>query len=502
MRKIIAILILGIYLFAAYPFALADSFSRDELFDPIDPRLPSSRIAYLNRIQIARGNTPSLYKSSNDTSNVSGINKKLADYLNKPERYAINLAKNDFKFALGLQLKENWLGLREDNRNISNLQTAFTFRGKASIKDRIEFLEEITLFRSDSTRNLHQASGTGEFLRDPLLFYPPSWQGPIAGSTNLLDIQTDRAIIRTNLWGLELQTGRDRIQTKIGYRNGLLFSGLARPIDMFYKIEYQIGPFRLMAFSGQLTAEGKRYISAKRLSVNFAHNFQAGVTEAVAYYDDPTAYINPLMPIFVTQRQRPNNDDNLIASFDLSYTPVKNLNLYFEFMDDDFILFDGGASKYGFLIGLYKSQFLSEKLDLNLEYAQVRKWTYTHVTHINNWQYESQPFGFWLGPDADEIFCQLGYIVTPGSELKLGLDYIRKGEGTLFQPYEDTWGDKTPPFPSGIVEKATGVWLDIRHEIGKFYLTGRLGYRSIQNRNNQEIDTNCSFAHMALIYNL
>lgn len=470
-----AIAIFGSLAVSAAEYQLCD------LYNPLDPRLPGIKSILLNRIEVANGIYQSLSPLAQDTAGTEGFNLWASSYLAKQPQHLLTYNQTDFAFEGDFRVRLNWLGLNQDDHNFSNLQTAMTAIGKATIKNKIEIFEEITAFRSDSTKNLSEASKTGEFLNDPLLFYPSAWQGPIAGDKNSFEFQTDRAFIKTNLWGIDLQTGRDRIQFKAGYRNGLLFSGLARPVDMFYKIGYRAWRFDFMALSGQLTASGKRYISAKRLGVRFAHNLYAGVTEAVVFNDDATAYINPLMPFFISQRQRSNNDDNLLASVDISYTPAKNINLYAEFLDDDFIVFSGGASKYGFMLGLYKSQLFTERWDFHLEYAQVRKWTYTHVTHINNWQYEGQPFGFWLGPDADELYSDLNYLLSPASSMNFGINYTRKGEGDLFHPYEDTFGDKTPKFPSGIIEKGAGTWLGVLHQYQYLYWSMRIGYRKIIN---------------------
>jgi hypothetical protein len=473
-----------------------------DIYNPLDPRLPGTRVMLLSRLEVGNGACQSLNPIPNDTSGVSGFNRTIANHMSKPKKHLLFYKNDDFVFKGDFQLKLNWLGIRENKKNISNLQSSLTASGDATIKGKIDIIEEITVFRSDSTYNLYQASSTGEFLNDPLLFHPSPWQGPVAGDKNTLEFQTDRAYIKTDIYGIDILIGRDRIQTKVGYRNDLLFSGLARPVDMFYKINYRIWRLDLMALSGQLTAAGKRYVSAKRLAMRFAHSLYAGVTEVVVFNDDVTAYLNPLMPFYITQRQRPNNDDNLLAAVDISYTPVRNLNIYAQFLDDDFIIFGGGASKYGFLAGFYKSQFLTERLDCHLEYAQVRKWTYTHVTHINNWQYEGQPFGFWLGPDADELYSDLRYYLSPTSSLSLGFNYVRKGEGDLFHPYEDTYGDRTPKFPSGIVEKGPGIWFGGNYSLNKLLVTYRLGYRYVINSHNLSTKTKPVYIHSSLIYEL
>ena len=95
---------------------------------------------------------------------------------------------------------------------------------------------------------------------------------------------------------------------------------------------------------------------------------------------------------------------------------------------------------------------------------------------------------------------QLEYFYTPLTIFSLNLDYVRKGEGDLYTPYEEEQGDKTPPFPSGIVEKSLGGWLDFSHSFNKLDLKGRLGIRDIKNASNQPGDFNSYFFHLVAIY--
>ena len=500
MQMAVKLTIVVMIMFFLFAYAIPADYDNPNLFDRLDPRLPGHRAILLSRLQVASGNIPSVdYKQLSRISQ-RGLNREFFNFLKKPRAYPFNFTKDDFRFSAGFQIKEDWLGIAEGGESISNLQTVLTIKGKAILKDKIEFHQDLTLFRADSTENLNDISTTGEFLKDPLLSYPLAGRGPVASSQNILDVQTDRAFIKTELYGIGIQFGRDRLQFKIGYHSGLLFSGLTRPVDMFYKLDYNVWRFSFTALSGQLTDAGKRYMSAKRATLRLAHNLQIGATEAVGFADDPTAYINPLMLFYLIHRHRPNNQDNLLASFDISYTPMKNLNLYGEFLDDDLILFEGGTSKYGFLFGLYKSQLFSERVDLRLEYSHVRKWTYTHVSLINAWEYRGQPFGFWLGPDADELFGQLNFFLSPSSVLKINFDYVRKGEGDMYHPYEEEQGDKSPPFPSGLVEKSTGSWFDVRHEFSRFIFLSRLGYRFIDNRLNIPDDVDSYFAHIVIVY--
>jgi hypothetical protein len=478
----------------------ADGLYNFASYDPLDPRLPDHHIILLNRIQVSNGLyvstifEPESYKDSNP------LEQNILDYLKRPASYFFSHKSANFGFDAGIKIKEDWLGIIEGDSGISNFQTAITLSGKAVIKNNIEIYQDVTFFRSDSTSYLDSASATGEYLKNPLLSYQLPGRGPIASEVNVFEIQTDRALVKTNVLGVDIATGRDRIQFKTGYRSALLFSGLTRPVDMFYRFDYDIWRFGFTALSGKLTEAGKRYISAKRATFRLAKNLRIGATEAAAYYDEPFAYINPLMLFYITHRHRPDNKDNLIASADISYTPIRNLNLYIEFLDDDLILFEGGASKYGFLFGFYKTQLFADRIDLRAEYSQVRKWTYTHVSQVNHWEYRGQPFGYWLGPDADELYGCLTCYLSPASTVNLNFNYVRKGEGDLYHPYEETGGDKTPPFPSGIAEKSTGGWIDWHHEFKRLLIRGRLGYRFIENRLNQPGDFDSYFMHWVVEY--
>ena len=469
------------------------------LLDNLDPRLPQYRLNLLSRLQVSTGFYHSYYFNTGDYQPASELNSQIAEYLRKKESLVFAFQAKNVDAHLGFMAKEDWLGMTENDDNISNLQSSFTFRGTARIADKIELCQDITIFRADSTYNLEHASTTGEFLKDPRLNYNFPYRGALTSDAYFIEVQTDRALIKASVFGVDLSSGRERLQYKIGYRNGLIMSGIARPVDMFYRIDYHVWRVYYSALAGQLTDDGKRYISLKRLAFRIAHNLQIGGTEGVMYYDDPTAYINPLMFFYLVHRHRPTNQDNLIATFDISYTPFKTLNLYGVFLDDDYIMFEGGASKYGYLVGLYKTELLSQRLDFRFEYTNVRKWTYTHVSHVNAWEYRNVPFGFWLGPDADELYSKIDYYLSPSTCLSLNFDRVRKGEGVLDVPWEDDpTQDKKPPFPSGVVEKSTGGWLDIYRELGRFSLRGRVGYRFVKNAHNEPGELDNYFLHLVV----
>ena len=489
MKKYLISTIVGIGLFFGISYGAN--------YDILDPRLPGYEQSLIYRFRVAAGYSHTYNHNDQDYQPNAGFNKTLFDYLSSEQKQFLARQWDDVKFNGLIRLKENWVGINEADENYSDLQTSLTLGVHFTIKDKIEVCNEVSFYRSDSTYNLDDASRTGEFLSDPLISHNFENRGAIASGIDIFELQTERAFIKTEAMGVAIQTGRDRLQLKNGYRNGLMLSGLTRPIDMYYRLDYSFWRIGITALAGQMTEADRRYIAVKRVTLRLADNLQLGATEAAANFDDPMVYINPIALFYIVHRHRTDNEDNLIACFDFSYTPFKSFNIYGEFLDDDYIMFKGGASKYGYLLGLFKTGLFDERLDMRLEYAKVRKWTYTHASHLNPWEYRGQPFGFWLGPDADELYTQVTYLFNPRFNASLNIDYARKGEGDLYHPYEDDWEqDKTPPFPSGIVEKSIGGWVDVRYNIDHLELRGRLGYRSIDNRGNQPNELDSYFMHM------
>ncbi len=469
--------------------AAGQTLSPQQMLDPLDPRLPSPAYELWARTRTTKTIRYDFERYRRGFFRNFVLDSLTSKLIMSPERYPIKIDNNDFRFWIGFRLSENWLGFKENRDDFSSLQSSVSISGNANIKNKVDFYEDITLYREDNTLNIDRASQTGEFLRDPLTSYPAYWPDPLEGGPLDFDIAADRAVIALNLYGVDITTGHERIIQKPGYRNGLLFSGLARPIDLFYKFDYRFWKISLTSFAGQLSGENKKYIAGKRVTIAILRNLSIGLAEAVSYFDDPTAYINPIMPVFVSQRQRPNNDDNLLAAVDISYRPTQDIQLYAEFLNDDFMYLeneDRGPSKYAFLAGVARNNLIIDRLDLRIEYCRASKWTYTHVSRVNSWSHAGQPLGFWLGPDADELFCQLSWIAGSSSLFRIAFDRVRKGEGTLDLPYEIEGGDKSPKFPSGIVEKSNGVWVDINEIIGRFSVAARTGFRQIKNSNNTD----------------
>ncbi|KPJ72273.1 hypothetical protein AMJ52_06890 [candidate division TA06 bacterium DG_78] len=65
------------------------------------------------------------------------------------------------------------------------------------------------------------------------------------------------------------------------------------------------------------------------------------------------------------------------------------------------------------------------------------------------------------------------------------LQYLRKGEGSIFLPYEEEGGTWTPPFPSGTVERKLDITCGLDYTIFyNFYIKVGFGKRFWYNYNH------------------
>ena len=144
MKFVIRFSLITVFLSGILLFSNVETYAQSASYDELDPRLPDYRLNLLYRLQASAG-----HYLSNDFSflkqpdEFSGINRELASHLAKGNPYRFNYKLDDFEFSAGLKIKEDWLGIKESDSTANNLQTVITIRGKAIIKDKIEFYQEI-----------------------------------------------------------------------------------------------------------------------------------------------------------------------------------------------------------------------------------------------------------------------------------------------------------------------------------------------------------------------
>jgi hypothetical protein len=286
------------------------------------------------------------------------------------------------------------------------------------------------------------------------------------------------------------QFSSQKIQVSIGRRNFLLATGDTNSLllspDMHghgYDGLYLFIPSRYYEFFTVFTvldAQQNRYLAVHRIGLNLENFLKLGFSEAILFAGSlEPIYLNFLLPYYLAQWGSYRND-NIMWSLDAQLRIFHSL-ISAEFLIDDYMYEDDPyPNKLAFKLG-FKS-LLFEKFFVKLNYTFVDKWVYTHKRFINTYQHKDSPLGFPLGNDVDELSFSVKFMNAYGILPHLFVNYIRKGEGSIFLSYEEEGGTWNPPFPSGIVEKQFEIRAGIDYTLKvNMYISTSIGRRSWTN---------------------
>ncbi|MFH1501901.1 MAG: capsule assembly Wzi family protein [Candidatus Eisenbacteria bacterium] len=308
-------------------------------------------------------------------------------------------------------------------------------------------------FYADSTILLEKQDGP---RTERLSSRARTWRG--------FSVSADRAYVRYERENLGIAIGRRGAAWGRSPRGRLLVSGTAPTLDGV-EARFRVGSLTLQALHAFLeragtdgavgdTLRGDRVFLAAHRAVFSCSWGSLGLGEAVVYsgsIPDP-AYLNPLLPYYVSQHNERAND-NILWSLDFAARPVRGLEVWGEFLVDD-LQYDrdtGHPDKYGATVGAaYYGTFDSKDWELTCEYTNVRKWTYTHHVTEHRHTHDGRPLGFELGPDADRAVVELVYHPSALWGVSAGYSFSREGEGSATVPFVEGEDDE-PTFPSGDV---------------------------------------------------
>lgn len=310
---------------------------------------------------------------------------------------------------------------------------------------------------------------------------------PVIGEKKLFDVRTDRAYgLFSFPWG-SVEIGRDKVRYGPGYRSSLFLSGFSHPFNFLYNVRVRKKPFNFNVFNAEIEdSTDRKRIACQRIEFNLFNKIIFGLSEAVLHTrKDFLKYINPLDLYYITQRRGGSNIDNLIGAFDINMILTKGIRIYSEFVDDDFILFKGGASKYGIMGGFHITEPIRiEKSELRGELTYVPHWTYTHVSLINAYTSNGIPLGFWAGSDCIDGFLEFTKFLTPTSGVSLNLEHLVHGEGTLDEPWERERSENFKT-PSGRPERRWICGLETFMKKGRTSFDTGVSYSYITNYKNK-----------------
>jgi hypothetical protein len=152
-----------------------------------------------------------------------------------------------------------------------------------------------------------------------------------------------------------------------------------------------------------------------------------------------------------------------------------------ELLIDDYMYEDDPyPDKLAYKAGI--ATFLFDRLLTRISYTFVDKWVYTKDDSITVYENNGVPLGFPLGNDVDRLSVSMSYVNTSPVWPSVGLTYTRKGEGSIYLPYEEEGGNWNPSFPSGIVEKKLELSIGARVLfLSRFVFRGEVGRVSWSN---------------------
>ena len=284
---------------------------------------------------------------------------------------------------------------------------------------------------------------------------------------------------------LNIQFGHGKNFIGDGYRS-LLLSDVASPHPFlklntkFWKIKYTNTWMWLKDVRPEVTEDGAfltKYMANHYLSWNVSKRFNLGLFESVIWSNTNNRgfdvnYLNPIIFYRAIEFETGQDAGNAIMGATAKYKWNDNINLYSQFVLDEFSLADikGGEkswkNKFGYQLGVkYYNAFKVENLLLQFEYNRIRPYTYSHNTIATNYGHNNQSMAHLWGANFSEaIFIGRYHYKRWFADAKLifgvrGLDFNDDTDGfsyggDIFKNYNDR------PFDSG-VEVGQGIKTNI-----------------------------------------
>lgn len=309
---------------------------------------------------------------------------------------------------------------------------------------------------------------------------------------------------------INIQFGNGKNFIGDGYRS-LLLGDVASPHPFlklnakFWKIKYTNTWMWLKDVRPEVTEDGAfltKYMANHYLSWNVSKRLNIGLFESVLWTDTNNRgfdvnYLNPIIFYRAIEFQTGQGAGNAIVGASGKYKINDNINIYGQFILDEFSLGDVKAgekswkNKFGYQLGIkYFHAFKVDNLLLQFEYNRVRPYTYSHNTIVLNYGHNNQSMAHLWGSnfsetiligryhynrwfaDAKLIFGVRGYDYNDGT------DNFSYG-GDIYRNYNDR------PFDTG-VEVGQGI------RTNSFYANLQVGY-VINPASNLKIFTDITF---------
>ncbi|MCV2486262.1 energy transducer TonB [Flavobacterium sp. SH_e] len=274
----------------------------------------------------------------------------------------------------------------------------------------------------------------------------------------------------------DFQLGYGRNFIGDGYRS-LLESDGASPYPYFkintnfWKIKYTNTYMWMKDVRPDVTAEktyATKFMANHYLSWNVSNRLNLGFFESVVWADTNNRgfdanFINPIIFYRAVEFGSSSKSGNALLGLTGKYKWNNSVNLYSQFLIDEFSVSDVGAgnqswkNKFGFQLGAkYFNAFNVKDLLLQVEWNSVRPYVYSHSSVITNYGHNNQSVGHQWGGNFRELVAIARYhkgrwladakftVGTRGLDFDTAEDSYNYG-GNIYKSY-----DENRPYDTGV----------------------------------------------------
>jgi len=266
------------------------------------------------------------------------------------------------------------------------------------------------------------------------------------------------------------------------------------------RLGFDLGILRALQISwfvASLDPVEQRYYAASRMSIRLGNRLELGVAEEARFdgTDQIFYYLIPVFPYtFIEKRvdaftagvdsTYKFTKNNVMASVDFSLNAGRGVQWYGEFLLDDYSVSSTFKPKQiAWQTGLHAARAIdaSRVLSARAEYTRLYNFVYT-VWHGHDFEFGGRPLGYELGPDAEQAWGEIRLDWGVPWTATIRVAGVRKGEGSIGQPWDPASGKVDNVPLSGIVERtlSADAGLAFRPKAG-LSLEGRLGHATVDN---------------------
>lgn len=267
-----------------------------------------------------------------------------------------------------------------------------------------------------------------------------------------------------------------------------------------------------------------KYMANHYLSWNVSKRLNIGFFESVMWTNTngrgfDVNYLNPIIFLRAIEFESGQGSGNAVMGISSKYKWNNNINLYGQLVIDEFSLDHIKArnkswkNKFGHQLGLkYFNAFNVDQLFLQLEYNQVRPYTYSHNTIVNNYAHSNQPMAHLWGANFREFivigrynygrwFADAKFIFgTRGLDFNDGTDNYSYG-GDVYRNYNERPFDTNVKIGQGNKTKTFNAELQggyIINPVSHLKLFANISFRNF----NPEATTETTFKNSTVWFNI